>query len=309
MRNSIHNRKNGRLSSLRRVMAMNMTVMLLIFCFSLPVMADMGPKPSITIRVVNAPSPEYYLALFSEESGQLTDTEKEKLVQKLGDETLAKLCDLEFDGKRLHYPPAGTSICKSNEEGKYKFTYMVPKTFTVVLMTKDGTIYKSESGSRSVFTNAFVYDVANGTLEKDSKIPGALSSQSAFISFCILQSFVYFLATLLIEGIILLCFGLFRPKSIGWFVLANFVTQFILNFFNIAFVFMPIPGRYYYIPWILVEAIITLIEVFWLKKKLVYKNDEIRTKRNTAFAITANVVSALIDIPVVIIFTLAGIYL
>ncbi|MBO4474003.1 MAG: hypothetical protein J5750_03725 [Clostridiales bacterium] len=301
--------KNGRLSSLRRVMAMGMTVMLLILCSSLPVMADMGPKPSISIRVENAPSPEYYLALFSEESGQLSEAGKEKLLKRVGDEACAKLFDLEFDGQRLYVSPVGHPIYKSNEEGKYRFTYSVPKTFTVVLMTKDGTIYKSESGTRSVFANAFVYDVTNGTLQQDASIPGVLSARTAFIAFCVYQAFIYFFATLLIEGIILLCFGLFRTKNIGWFALINLITQILLNVFNIAFIFMPIPGRYYYLPWFLVEVIITLIEVHFLKTRLVYKSDEVRKKRNTAFAITANVVSALIDIPVVIIFTLAGIYL
>ena len=284
----------------------------LVSCFCVcmsTVLADMGAKPSIQIRVENPPSSEYYLVLFSKESGILTDEEKKAIVKEMGDETVSKLCDLEFDGQRLHTSPAGRWIFKSDEDGKYRFSYMVPTTFTVVLMTKDGTIYKSESSSRSAYVNAFVYDVADGTLKQDPKIPGALSSDAAFFAFCIEQAFSYFFATLFFEWIVLLCFGLSRKENAARFILANLVTQIFLNIFNITFVFLRIPGKYYYIHWFFAEVVITLIEVLWWKNDLKYKYDEIRPKRNLAFAITANAVSAVIDIPIVIIFTIAGKYL
>ena len=293
----------------RRFLAFTL-VLMSCFCVSMSVVfADMGPKPSIQIRVENPPSSEYYLALFSKESHCLADEEREELLKEMGDETVEKLFDLELDGQMQHTPSHGTIIFKSNEEGKYSFSHSVPTTFTVVLMTKDGTIYKSESTSRSVYVNAFVYDVADGTLKQDPKIPGVLSSDTAFFTFCFEQAFGYFCATLFFEWIVLLCFGLSNKKNAARFILVNLGTQIFLNFFNIAFVFCQIPGRYYYILWFFAEVIITLIEASCWKYNLIYKDDEIREKRNVVFAITANAVSAVIDIPIVIIFTIAGRYL
>ena len=57
----------------------------------------------------------------------------------------------------------------------------------------------------------------------------------------------------------------------------------------------------YLLFWLAVEALITVIELFIYLKKLVRKDGTFSVKRNIAYAITANFISAFIDIPIVFI--------
>ena len=57
-----------------------LVVCLCLGCITSPVMADMGPKPSITVNIQNPPSGTYYVALLSKKQGvmNLEDLYREK---------------------------------------------------------------------------------------------------------------------------------------------------------------------------------------------------------------------------------------
>ena len=109
---------------------------------------------------------------------------------------------------------------------------------------------------------------------------------------------------MVVEGIILLCFGLFRKKNLKYFLIVNIATQFLLFVYNfLSRLFVPVFKNHFTL-WIIMEIVIMVIETIWYSKKLVNKQDKVSMVRNIFYAITANLISALIDLPVLLIMAL-----
>ena len=87
------------------------------------------------------------------------------------------------------------------------------------------------------------------------------------------------------------------------FLVANIITQALLYGFNLTSRFISPIWQNYYFFWLGVEALITVIELFIYRKKLVKKDGTVSVKKNIFYAILANFISAFIDIPIIFIAT------
>ena len=271
-----------------------------ISIFSRTVLADTGPKRSINIKLKNLPSEPYYVAIL--QPGSLPkDPESYYRGIKIPDED-KEIRDLflnfEDDGFIMFSYAGGYSSIRSSEELKkpesIEYGYMVPSTFKVIVVTKSGEVTVSNEITAKAFHSECEYDYSTNTLKE-------VYFASNFAKNLAIESFFFCGITLTVEGIVLLCFGLFRKKNLVRFLIANLITQTLLFGFNLTCRLIDPLWQKYFIIWLVVEAMITGIELFIYLKKLVRKDGTVSVGRNIAYAITANTISAFIDIPIVFI--------
>lgn len=203
---------------------LTLTVVLLS---ALPMSADMGPKPSITIYVENAPDETYYLDLLIEQEEPNNRMSQEE-IDSYDPEMLAALRDYNENGLRaaLSYGsavPIFGKITGKQVDGKtvHTFSYFgIPDTVKVIAVTQSGDIYVSDSYEKTEYQAEYTLDFQTFSL---------VSTGNPFVRL-ISQFASTFIPTLIIEFLILLLFGFSVKKNIISFVSANFATQIFLTF-------------------------------------------------------------------------------
>ena len=126
--------------------------------------ADTGPKPAVTVHVVNAPEGTYYLDLL------ITDPDGYENIDPADydPELIAGLKSWEDEG---WYPALaeGTNAplfgdLTPGEDGAHRFTYHgLPKTFRIAVSTAEGSQATEESFTRTAFytnSNWEIFSVA-----------------------------------------------------------------------------------------------------------------------------------------------------
>ena len=267
--------------------------LLLILGLLLPVLmnvskADNGPKPSITINVKNGPQ-AYYIALRgSGGSGHdhHWEYEKSRLKENYPGEKEHQAIDKIFS-LGIHITPVGTSCYRGGGSGSYRFGYMVPKTFCVVMVTLDGDVIISDDVTKERYNAVFEYDVSTGELReliKDGRMLYAKGAVSCYI------------LTLLLEGILLIPFG-FASKKKNWihFLIANTVTQIILNVYLVNNVTDHMTKGIAFTHFFFIELVIFIIEAVYYGITLREKNgDDVEGGKVVGYAFIANLASLVI---------------
>ena len=266
--------------------------MLLVLCLLLPVLmnvskADNGPKPSITINVKNGPQ-AYYIALRGSVANfdDIAKRQKSRLKENYPGEKEHQAIDKIFSWG-IHITPVGTSCYRGGGSGSYRFGYMVPKTFCVVMVTLDGDVIISDDVTKERYNAVFEYDVSTGELReliKDSRMLYAKGAASCYI------------LTLLLEGILLIPFG-FASKKSNWlhFLIANTVTQIILNLFLVYNVTDHMTKGIAFIYFFFIELVIFIIEAVYYGITLREKNgNDVEGGKVVGYAFIANLASLVI---------------
>ena len=194
-------------------------VLLLCLLFLIPTAhADIGPKPSLTITVVNAPDGELYLDLLRE------GTPAEHPYPNSNDQCepviLDNLHSLEGDGWVLAYstgvsgPPVFGNV-RPQENGTWHYSYVgLPETFRVAAATADQAQAVEIPYTRD-FVGNIVYDWEANTVQE--------ATPPLLRFFVRLASTL--LPTLVIEGVIFWLFGFRKMKSWIVFLIVNIATQ------------------------------------------------------------------------------------
>lgn len=197
-----------------------------LLCLSLSAYADMGPKPDLTVTVVNAPEGLCYVDLLYEGGGDdlHSDFDTSGCDQKL----IASLHTLEGDGWTLALttgissgPPIFGDLTP-NSDGAYHYSYHgLPRTFRLAVATEEGIQATQESYTRTRFHTNLVYDWITNTV---SEVTPSLVYYTA-------QFLATFVPTLIIEGIILWLFKFRQKRTWLIFLLVNFGTQLALHLY------------------------------------------------------------------------------
>ena len=200
----------------RRLFAALTCVLLCLAVLPGTASADTGPKPIVTITVVNAPAGEYYLDLL------ITDPSGSPNIDPADydPELIAGLKSWEDGG---WYPAlvTGTRAPLFGEltpeaDGIHRFGYHgLPDTFRIAVSGPGGAQATDEPFTRTVFYTHLTYDWQTNTI----------TSATSPVGFYGLQFLSTLVPTLIIEGILLWLFG-FRAKR-DWlvFLIVNLVTQ------------------------------------------------------------------------------------
>lgn len=267
---------------MKRLAAVILMVFSIVFLLPFIAYADIGPKPSIKLIVLNPPEDEYYLDLLidSEKKNSYTNIDED---DELDEDMLNILKEYNENGWR----PAlvtGTNVplfgnLTGEKEGDtmvHKFSYLgTPKRFKVILVEKSGKVTVSEDIERKAFESTVYYDYATNEIWESS----------ATLSY-IKQFIMTFTATIIVEGIILILFRFSLKKNWKPFVMVNLFTQILLTLivFSAMYFAGSMAAFLLYIPF---EIVILIIESKLYKKYL----QEYSIRRRIFYAITANVVS------------------
>ena len=194
-------------------------LLLCLLCLISTARADIGPKPELTITVVNAPEGELYLDLLVK--GTPTEHPYHDDFNGYDPDVLASLHSLEVDGWVLAYstgesgaPPVFGDL-RPREDGNWLFSYVgLPETFRVAAATADEAKAVAESYTRQ-FVSHIVYDWEANTVRD--------ATPSVLRFFIRLAATL--IPTLIVEGVLFWLFG-FREKR-SWLVFAvlNALTQ------------------------------------------------------------------------------------
>ena len=158
---------------------------------------------------------------------------------------------------------------------------MVPSTFKIIVVSYDGQVYVSNEIKREKFNAECTYDIESGELKEN-----VLAGAGGYVLFAV----ICYLATIILEGLALLIFGLFNKKNIPCFIGANTITQLFLN---AVIIYLHYHGAQLLMIFVIpaAEILIMIIEGLIYRKRLVNKNDEVNTKKNFFFGIFANIFS------------------
>lgn len=256
-------------------------MMIAFMAASFPSRADIGPKPSISLEIKNAPK-DYYVGLLVDSEGYMNRIEPDDEPDINRSKAFEILTGYEEDGWRLFTDNPVTNVYyRSNADHKYFFTYRVPSVFKVIVVSYDGQVYVSNEIKREKFNAECTYDVESKELKEN-----VLAGAGNYILFAV----ICYLATIILEGVALLIFGLFNRKNIPCFLIANTITQLFLN---AVIIYLHYHGGQLLLIFVvpIAEIIIMIIEGLIFRKRLVNRSGEVSTKKNFVFAIFANIFS------------------
>ena len=263
----------------RRLFAALVCILLCLAVLPGTASADTGPKPAVTITVVNAPAGEYYLDLL------ITDPEPDHdniEVEDYDPELIAGLKSWEDEG---WYPALVTGTraplfgeLTAEADGIHRFSYHgLPRTFRIAVSGPGGAQATAEPFTRTVFYTHLTYDWETNTIT-------SATSPAGFYGVQFLSTLV---PTLIIEGVLLWLFG-FRAKR-DWlvFLIVNLVTQAGLHLWVAENLVVNGSSALQYLVLLVAEVPILVVElaayVFLLK--------EHSRLRRAAYAACANVAS------------------
>lgn len=240
--------------------------------------ADMGPKQSVTITVVNAPEGVYYLDLLHREDWDYSNVDLEDYDPAL----IEGLRHWEAEG---WYPALvrGTNLplfgdLTPGADGTHTFSYVgLPDTFRIAVSSAGGAQATAEPFTRTVFHTELVYDYESNTITRSTSTVGYYLTQ--FLS--------TFIPTLVVEGILLWLFGFRSRRSVVVFLIVNLVTQAALHIL-VGSAILSVGAHYlYYLMLLPVEVLILLVEAIVYRFLL---RDQ-KPGRRVGYAICANLAS------------------
>ena len=277
--------------SLRNSILLLLTAMLL----TVSALADSGPKAQLTVKVENAPSEPYYLDLLEKGdyqghtygSGDGDDTYS-GLDWSYSEEEIAALDDELLDALRAAVPEGWHACTAQGTNGVPMWGDLigsdaggVPDTYRIILVTKSGESWVSDTLHRATLQSSATVDWAART----ANVPSPAMAYA-------LQFLCMLLPTLLIEGVLLLAFGYRSRRSWLVFLLVNLVTQggFAL-YLAVTVLNHGVSGwsLLFYLP---IELIITVVESLLYRRLLTERSWE----RAVGYAIVANVCSATVGL-------------
>lgn len=161
----------------RHLLALLVCVLLCLMVLPSTASADSGPKPAVTITVVNALAGEYYLDLLVTDPGDHANIDPADYDPDL----LQGLWDWEVDG---WYPAlaGGTSVplfgdLRPGEDGTHRFTYYgLPRAFRIAVSGPDGAWATAEPFTRTVFYTHLTYDWETNSIIRATSRRGSTAS-------------------------------------------------------------------------------------------------------------------------------------
>ena len=249
------------------------------------VLADMGPKPQLTVVVEHAPSELYYLDLLAEGEYEY-DPDFAMDETGLDPELLAAFRAAIPDGWHACIAEGTTGAPIWGEltgdpvgpTNYHSFRYYgVPETYRILIVTASGETFLSDVLTRRTLQSSVTVD----WIAKTAKPP--LQSEGYLLQFV-----ATFVPTILIELVVLLLFGFKLKENWKPFLLVNLVTQGLLHGYFALFAVNNGVGPWYFMLFIPAELVIALLEACIYRAAL-----KGRSKRRAFFCgLCANVCSA-----------------
>lgn len=219
------------------IIALSFVLIVFISNYSV-VFADIGPKPTLEIRVVNLNDSNYYLDLLGkEEYGYFGATDGNKEYDNMHDQPIYKY---DIDGWKaiqmrtwLLYGKLTGDPVETDNNGKvlsmrHSFRYVgVPKVFKIIIQKSDGTVQVSDIIHNNYFNAHVKFDMQNNKILSISGniLKSGVGQNGEFFKDYLLRV----LLTLVIEILIAIPFFYRKLKRIPIIAGVNVVTQTLLT--------------------------------------------------------------------------------
>ncbi len=198
----------------------------LLFCMAALLLAGTAlansapPDYRVDVKVINGPGEAYYLDLLEQAGGGRTGNPPEGLDQELLGAMAAaappgwRPCALSAMGNHYNGDIVGVN-------GVHTFHGMnTPRVFRILMVTESGEKWISEPLEREVMHSLVTVDWEAGTAKMPPKWIALVRQLLATL-----------IPTLVVEGLVLLAFGLSSKRNWLVFLLANLATQGALSWF------------------------------------------------------------------------------
>lgn len=255
--------------------------------FTQDISADIGPKPSIELHLENAPS-DYFIVLLAPTQEAKTESPL-RLDQVNEDSVAAYLETFNHEGWIYEEGLVGKNYKQSNEDQSYRWGYMVPSYFKVMVIASDGSVSISNEVERQEFNATFTYDVATGKLTEN--LANTIEKRWTKVAIC-------FVLTLLIEFGIFLVFAFPKTKrNTISVVVANAITNISMTTYLLWFYDWNPRDKMSPIFLILVlEVYVFIVEMILYAILLKDKDGKKDISKNIKYALAANAASLLVGI-------------
>ena len=171
----------------------------------------------------------------------------------------------------------------------HSFGYFgVPDTYRIIIVTKSGETWISDTLERKVLQSSATVDWESGTAGAGDT---TVSTPPVWLGY-VLQFLATLLPTLVIEGLLLLAFGFSWKENRKLFLLVNFVTQGGLALYLAATVLRHGVSGWSYLIFIPIELVILLTETLIYRRALAGQS----RSRAALYGVCANLASALIGL-------------
>ncbi|MDR0978519.1 MAG: hypothetical protein LBL91_01020 [Lachnospiraceae bacterium] len=226
-------------------------IILVLINFSSIVYADMGPKPSITIKLENMNTDNYLIDLLVyDETGENYTSEMDYNGEGLTESQIKTLYDINYDGWISESTRWNEYLlfaeCAGTSEREHTFSYFgTPDTYKVIVINNDtGEIKISDVINREEFKSYVTLDV---------NLMGAKQR----------ISFVGIVGTLILTIIVELVIALLMRirNNIKLILITNFVTNIILQLFFLLFSI-----NFKIVEFVIIEMLVILVEFLIYKK-------------------------------------------
>ena len=268
-----------------------LAILLISMVLPITASADMGPKDALTVTVVNPPPEPYYLDLLTQDKSTGNHDNLNGARDKLDQNMLQLLYSKSSQGwwpalaggtnaplfGKLTGDPKGETMVHS-------FSYFgVPDTYRIIIVTQSLKVSVTEAHTRENMQSSVTYDYKTGML-----------TVAPFWGWpLVLQLSTTLIATLVLEGLLLLLFGFKLRENWRVFLITNIITQILLTLSTSYMSYM--------------YGVIALIFIFMVAEFLIIVAETLvyakllkgrKTSRRVAYAITANLVSLIAGIVV-----------
>ncbi len=266
-----------------------MTLTVLIFILLSPVYADMGPKPSVSVKISGIEE-EGYVTLLSKDGP--TGPYKNRVYEEdIGPESAWKALESYVDEDEFTF----ANFMGKTENGEYTMGYYPPECFKVLIYFPWSNVYVvTRAFEREQFDTRIVVDIGEDALNTArGKTEGRVAVAEAREEYDRRGEIVAFSAraalTVLIEVLIAFLFG-YRRQQFIVIAITNVLTQVALNIglFHIS----TRHGLVYMIlNYVILEMAVVIIECIVYSKTLHLVLDSDKKRHPCAYAIVANIIS------------------
>lgn len=282
----------------KKIKIISVIMMLFILVFGTISNADMGPKPSITLKLENIDSDQYlidFLTDFNEAEGKKDWYNSYEYYYDYGKEPSFKeepiylYNDNGWMATTLRDGLLWGSI-QGNEERIHEFTYFgVPNVFKIIIQMPDGSLKVSETIKRNDFNARYVVDV-----ETMEVIDGVSYFEKGWVVFNDVMTYVIpAIVTVIVELLIAKKFMELTSKNKLLIIFTNLITNILLQ---LALVYI---NTMYVDVFSVGEIVVILVELI-LYLMLLEKTEK---KKVIIYTILANIVTAFLTTFSIIFFS------
>jgi len=302
---------------MKRVKQLLYAMLLLILIVTpMSVSADIGPKPSVKVEFVGLEEEEYYVTLLSEYESTGPWSVNDSYYDYMGDEAVFQKF-AEYEDVDGYYFISYMEEC--SEDDIFEWNYYPPQKFKILIYLPqyDKFIIDDQICERYAFDSYFTVDISDGnstvSIDKTENEEGTSSKEYTIneeslekleleieenyaFSMEILSLIVRIVLTIVVELLIALFFYRRDTKAITVIVLANMVTQIVLNI--LLNVVNYNSGHYAFVfHYVWMEIVVFVVEAIIYTKMIGQENKATGKKYHPwVYAAVANLVSFIVGI-------------